>query len=98
MPEWVYVIRATRPEFVDAPTEDEQRIMSDHFSYLQSLLDAGTLIMAGPALDASFGLVVYEAKDEESARSIMASDPSVALAVMSATLHPYRTSLLRGRD
>jgi uncharacterized protein YciI len=97
MPEWVYVIRATRPEFAEAPSDDELRIMSEHFAYLQSLLEAGTLIMAGPALDAAFGLVVYEADDEATARSIMTSDPSVAQGVMGASLHPYRTSLLRGR-
>jgi uncharacterized protein YciI len=72
--------------------------MSEHFQYLKALLHDGTLVMAGPALDAAFGLVVYEAEDEEEARGIMEGDPSVAAGVMSATLHPYRTSLLRGRD
>ena len=98
MPEWIYVIRAAREGFKTEPTEEEMAIMSDHFGYLKSLLDDGTLTLAGPALDASFGIAVFEAEDEESARAIMEADPSVAQGVMNATVHPYRTSLLRGRD
>jgi uncharacterized protein YciI len=97
MPEWICIIRPSRAGFAEAPTAEEQRIMSDHFAYLTSLLESGTLVMAGPALDAAFGAIVYEAADEEAARSIMAADPSVSQGVMSMTLHPFRTSLLRGR-
>jgi uncharacterized protein len=98
MPEWIYVIRAAREGFAAGPTEEEQQIMSDHFGYLKGLLDDGQLILAGPALDAAFGIAVFEADDEAAALEIMESDPSVAQGVMNATLHPYRSSLLRGRD
>jgi uncharacterized protein YciI len=98
MPEWIYVIRAARDGFAAEPTEQEQTIMSDHFGYLKGLLEDGRLVLAGPALDAAFGIVVYEAEDEAAAREIMESDPSVRQGVMRASLHPYRSSLLRGRD
>lgn len=98
MPEWIYVIRAARESFKTEPTEEEMTIMGEHFRYLQQLLEDGTLLLAGPALDAAFGIAIYEADDEEAARKIMNDDPSVAGGVMHATLHPYRTSLLRGRD
>lgn len=97
MSEWVYVIRPTRTSFAERPTEQESATMSEHFQYLKALLDDGALVMAGPALDAAFGLVVFEAGDENEVRAIMEGDPSVARGVMSASLHPYRTSLLRGR-
>ena len=98
MPEWIYVIRATREGFVDGPNETEQQVMADHFDYLKRLLDNGQLVLAGPALDATFGITIFEAEDEAAAREIMESDPSVVAGVMNATLHPYRASLLRGRD
>lgn len=98
MAEWIYVIRAAREGFKSEPTEEEMSIMSEHFGYLKGLLDSGCLVLAGPALDASFGIAVFEAEDEEQAREIMERDPSVVNGVMNATLHPYRTSLLRGRD
>ena len=98
MPEWIYVIRAAREGFRTEPTEQEMAIMTDHFDYLKSLLENGQLVLAGPALDSSFGIAVFEARDEEAARSIMEADPSVAKGIMNATLHPYRSSLLRGRD
>lgn len=99
MPEWAYVIRARREGFITGgPTDEEAAIMSDHFDYLKSLMAQGRIVTAGRPLDRQFGLIIFEADDEDTARSIMESDPSVALGVMDATLHEYRTALLRGRD
>jgi uncharacterized protein YciI len=98
MAEWIYVIRASREGFKTEPTAEEMSIMSEHFEYLQGVLADGKLVLAGPALDASFGIAVFEAENETEAQGIMEGDPSVANGVMQATLHPYRVSLLRCRD
>lgn len=98
MAEWIYVIRPTREGFKTEPTAEEMAIMSEHFEYLQGLMAGGKLVLAGPALDASFGVAAFEAEDEAEAQAIMKGDPAVANGVMLATLHPYRISLLRGRD
>ena len=79
-------------------TEDESAVMRDHFAYLKGLLDAGKLVLAGPSLDPPFGIIVFEADSEEEARQIVAGDPSVAAGLQTPELHPFRTSLLRGRD
>ena len=62
MPEWVYVIRPAREGFKTEPTEEEQSIMAEHFGYLKRLFDDGKLTLAGPALDTTFGIVVFEAE------------------------------------
>jgi uncharacterized protein len=46
---------------------------------------------------ATFGVVVFEAADEDAARRFMAADPAVVAGVMTATLHPSSLALLRGR-
>jgi len=98
MPEWIYVIRAAREGFKTEPTEAELALMAAHFDYLKSLHADGSVVLAGRTDGAEFGLIVFEAEDEDAARGVMNADPSVANGVMDATLYPYRVALLRGHD
>jgi uncharacterized protein len=80
---------------MDDSTPEEDAVMSDHFAYLKGLLDEGTLILAGPSLDPVFGLIIFEADDEDAARRVLAGDPSIASGLQTAELHPFRASLTR---
>jgi uncharacterized protein YciI len=96
---YVYVLKL-RPDLQDAAgwTEKEEATVARHYEYLERLLAAGTLILAGKTdgLDAkTFGLVIFEAGSEKEARDIMAADPAVESGVMSAELHPYTIALAR---
>ncbi len=95
MAEYVYMIKATRAGFATEPTAEEMDAMSRHFQYLKALIEEKKVFMAGPCLDATFGIVIYEADTEEQARSIMENDPSVIAGVMSAEMHEFRVSLLQ---
>ena len=95
MPEYVYIIKATRAGFATEPTAEELDAMSMHFQYLKGLVEQKVAILAGPCLDAAFGIVIYEAGTEEEARGIMENDPSVVAGVMSAEMHEFRVSLLQ---
>jgi uncharacterized protein len=79
-------------------TPDEQQLISDHFEYLKQALKHGQLILAGPCLDAAFGLVIYRADSMEEAQRFMEADPAIQQGLMIADLHEYRISLLEGRD
>jgi uncharacterized protein YciI len=98
MSEWLYRIQPARPEMLTAgPTEDEARLVGEHFAYLERLLAEGTVLLAGRTLndDAStFGLVIYRAPDEAAARAVMEGDPAVRAGVMRAELFPYRVALM----
>jgi uncharacterized protein YciI len=98
MPAWIYILTPPRPTFVDDITDEERETMSLHFEYLSGLLDEGRLVLAGPSLGPVFGVAVFEADDEEEARRVMAADPAVSSGLQTATLSPFRVSLLRGRD
>ena len=79
------------------PTENEKRIVSDHFSYLEELKEKGALVMAGRTLNtdnSSFGIVVFRANSDEEARMMMKADPAVQNMVFRAELYPYRIALL----
>ena len=79
-------------------TEEEKRIVGEHFSYLQELIGKGVLVMAGRTLNtdnSSFGIVVFRASSDEEAHGIMLEDPAVKNLVFRAELYPYRISLLK---
>jgi len=94
MPEFIYLIHPLRHEFFDAPTPEEDSAMDEHFEYLKKATAAGTVLLAGPCLDDTFGVVVITAENEAAARQFMLNDPSVKRNVMMAELHPMKVSLM----
>jgi uncharacterized protein YciI len=97
--EFLYLLRPSRPDMIAAMTEQEQKIVGEHFAYLQNLLAEGQLILAGRTLeDQPFGIVVFRAESPERAEEIMKGDPAVANGVMTATLHPYSVALIQGSN
>ncbi len=97
--QFVYVLKVS-PSLHDASkwTQKENDAVARHFARLEEATAAGRVIFAGKTsepLEATFGLVVFEAEDEKAARQFMEADPAVVAGVMSATLHPYVLALQR---
>ena len=90
MPEYIYLIHPYRHGFFDGPTPEEQVILDEHFAYLKEAAEAGTVLLAGPCTDDTFGLVVFRAESDAAASAFMFADPSVKQNVMAAELHPIR--------
>lgn len=97
MATWIYLVRLARLEALTDPTVEEADAIDRHFERLKKLFKEGTVHMAGPALDGTFGIVIFEARDEAAATSIMNEDPAVQAGVMTAELHPFRISMERQR-
>lgn len=93
MPEYIYLIHPFREGFFQHPTPGEDAIMEEHFQYLKQATETGTVLLAGPCLDDTFGIIVFRAKDDEDALRFMLNDPSIKNNVMMAELHPLRISL-----
>jgi uncharacterized protein len=96
MPEYIYLIHPYRHGFFDAPTPEEEAAMDEHFNYLKKGAETGTVLLAGPCTDDTFGLVVLRAENDQAANLFMFDDPSVKKNVMVAELHPLRISI-RGK-
>ena len=94
MPEYIYLIHPLRHEFFENPMPQEEAAMEAHYQYLQKATEQGVVLLAGPCLDETFGVVVFIADSDEAARAFMFNDPSVKDNVMMAELHPMRISLL----
>lgn len=82
-----------RAGFPASMTEEETRIMGEHFEYLKELCERGKVLIAGPCEDPSFGLVILETESEEEAVEIMRAEPSVRQGVMAYEIQPMRVAL-----
>ncbi len=96
MAEFIYLIHPLRHAFFEAPTPEEEEAMDAHYIYLKQATVAGKVLLAGPCLDETFGVVVFSADNEAEARDFMLNDPSIHSNVMMAELHPMEVSLMRG--
>ena len=96
MPEYIYLTHPFRDGFFEEPTSEEDAIMDEHFEYLKLASESGVVLLAGPCLDNTFGVVIFNAENDDIAQTFMFNDPSVKKNVMMAELHPMHISL-RGR-
>jgi len=83
---------------MDDASPEEERVMDEHFAYLRQLLSEGKLLLAGPSLDPVFGVIVLVADTEDEAWALIRADPSVRAGVQRPELHPFRASLVAGRN
>ena len=59
---WLVVLRPVRAEMPFEPTEQESRIVSEHYAYLEQLRLEGRLVIAGPSAlpRDTFGLGIFD--------------------------------------
>ena len=97
MPEWIYFIHPPRENFAATMTDEEKKVWVVHFQRFQRMLAEGSLILVGPTLgEHNTGIAIFEAPDEDSARTIMEADPVIAGGFARGELRPFRVSLMRG--
>jgi uncharacterized protein len=92
---WLVVLRPVREEMPFEPTEEESRIVSEHYGYLKQLRAEGRLVLAGPSAlpGDTFGLGIFDQDDRAEVEAIVAADPAVTSGIMTAEIRPYRISV-----
>jgi uncharacterized protein YciI len=97
--QFIYVLRLVPRLHADANwTAQDKEVLQRHFVRFQEAIKAGQLILAGRTSesgDKTFGIAVFQAKDEAAARKFMEEDPAVAGGSMTAELHPFTVALER---
>ncbi len=92
---FIYMIRPTRPGFVEHMLPEEEAAMQAHSAYLRQLSSETTFYLIGPCLDRAFGIAIFDAESLEAARQMMVHDPAVERGVATAEMHPFHISFLR---
>jgi len=92
---WLVVLRPVREEMPFKPTEEEARIVSDHYEYLQRLRAEGRIVVAGPSVAPgdTFGLGIFDQDDRAEVEAIVAADPAITGGIMTAEIRPYRIAV-----
>ena len=102
MMQFLYKITPSRLGMVtEGPTDNEATMLTQHFSYLKSLTDKGTVLLSGRTQNSdatTFGITIFRAETDDEARSIMNNDPAVKEGIMRAELYPYKVAGLNARD
>src|SRR5437773_11289571 len=95
--QFIYVLHLTPRLYADASwTDEDRKVLQRHFVRFQEAIKAGKLILAGRTSESgnkTFGIAIFEAKDEAAARKFMEEDPAVAGGLMTAELHPFTVAL-----
>lgn len=78
--------------------EDTEKVILDHFNWMQELGNKGILIFAGrtllePADKNLFGIALINAETPEQAHEIMKHDPGVVYGVQKAEIFPFRVAI-----
>ena len=85
-----YVVLLKRgPKWVAGKPAGEQALLN-HGRYLQQQMTKGALQLAGPFLDDSGGLILYNARDEAEVRAIAEHDPGVVDGILAVeSIRPF---------
>lgn len=99
MREYIYVLKLKQAYHDEKSwTKVHHKIIEDHFMRLKKQCEEGLVVTAGKtdAVDEKgFGIVVFQADNEEEAQEFMREDPAVLKGMMTAEVFPYRTALLK---
>ena len=92
---WLVLLRPVREAMAFEPTEDESRVIGEHYEHLQALRLAGKLVVAGPSPVPGdpIGIEILDVEDEDEVRAIVDGDPAVASGLMTAEIRPFRISV-----
>lgn len=91
---FLYRIEPTRTQMPDSPTDDEARLVGEHFVYLSTAYESGVVQWVGRTLTAPhLGLALFDAADEVAASAFVANDPAVSAGVFNGSAQPFREVL-----
>jgi len=97
--QFIYVLRLVPRLYSDSAwTKEDKMALDRHLTRFQHSIETGELILAGRTRepgDKTFGVAIFQAKDETAARQFMESDPAVVAGLMTAELHPFAVALER---
>ena len=77
------------PHWRDGKPFDEQPGIMEHVHYMGGFFASGELVMGGPFLDNSGGMMVFASATIEQAQAIATADPAVKAGLLTVNVKPW---------
>ena len=85
------VVLSRGPKWIAGRTVSEQPLR-EHGLYLNRLMEGGKLVLAGPFVDDSGGLILLRAANAAEAQKIADEDPAIQSQIMQSVVRPFRVA------
>lgn len=73
-----------------ADPSETAKYREQHYKYIEKLKNEGKVVMSGPFVDGSGGLIILEASSRDEAESIVSEDPYFKSGVRRYTIKEWR--------
>jgi uncharacterized protein YciI len=83
------------PQWDKTKSFRQQPGVMKHVEYMSQFLESKKLVMGGPFLDDSGGMMILEAKDVQEAQKIAQDDPTVKSGLLVANVKPWMVAMSR---
>jgi len=94
-PTYFVVFHRPGPAWVKGTGFRDQPGIGNHVAHMRALFGRGVMVMGGPFLDDSGGMMVLEAADAQAARELAEADPAVAAGLLSIEIKPWMVPMAR---
>ena len=96
-PTYFVLIHSPGPLWDHAKGFRDQPGLEQHLGYMGGFADKGRIVLGGPFLDNSGGMMIFDVPTIEDARTIAQGDPTVKSGLLTVTVKPWLAALARGR-
>ena len=73
----------------------DQPGLEQHLGYMSGYADKGRIVMGGPFLDNSGGMMIFDVPTIDDARAIAQADPTVKSGLLTVTVKPWLAAIRR---
>jgi uncharacterized protein YciI len=94
-PTYFVLTHSPGPLWDHAKAFREQPGVAAHIGYMSSYADKGQIVMGGPFLDNSGGMMIFDLPSIADARAIAEADPTVKSGLLTVTVRPWLAVLAR---
>jgi uncharacterized protein YciI len=88
-PVYFVLVHSPGPKWQAGLSFQEQPGVDEHVRYMGELFERGLMVMGGPFLDDSGGMMISRTQTIEEARRLARDDPAVRSGLLNVKVHPW---------
>ena len=94
-PTYFVLMHSPGPAWDHGKSFRDQPGVDAHVGYMSGFADKGQIVLGGPFLDNSGGMMVFDVASLEAAQAIAAADPTVKSGLLTVVVKPWLAVLSR---